>query len=167
MSNDAAGKPSGFVFTGKHMIILMALFFGTVISVNFFMAWNAVNSWSGIVVPNTYVASQQFNEKVAQQRAIAASGVSGKLVVEGGLISFTISHPETGPVDAETVTATFRRPVGETQDFTVALPRSAPGLYTASHEMKPGQWIAEIKATDGDKIVLHQANRFYVLGEKK
>ena len=167
MSNDAAGKPQGFVFTGKHMAIVMVLFFGTIISVNFFMAWNAVSSWSGIVVPNTYVASQHFNEKVAQQRAIAASGISGKLTVEGGLVSFTISRPDAGPVDVEKVVVTFRRPVGETQDFTLELLRSAPGLYTASREVTPGQWIAEIKATDGDKTVVHQANRFFVLGEKK
>lgn len=166
MSNGVAGKPQGFVFTGKHMVLVMVAFFGTVISVNFFMAYNAIHSWSGIVVPNTYVASQQFNDKVAIQRAIVASGIKGKLSVEGGVVQLTISHPEKGPIDVEKAMATFRRPVGEGQDFVVELTRAAPGLYKATHEVRSGQWIAEVKATDGETVVVHQANRIMVLGEQ-
>lgn len=164
---DTTQKPSGFVFTGRHMAISMGLFFGTVLSVNLFMAWNAEHSWSGLVVPNTYVASQEFNSKVAVQRAIAASGVTGKLAVEGNLVTFTISHPEKGPVDVEKVVANFMRPVGTGQDFSLELTRSAPGVYTANHDVHSGQWIAEVKATNGDHVVIHEANRFFVIGDQK
>ena len=164
---DTTSKSSSFVFTGKHMVFTMVLFFGVIITVNFFMAWQATRSWSGLVVPNTYVASQQFNAKVAAQRAIAASGVTGKLSVEGDIVSFTISHPEKGPVDVEKVTVNFLRPVGTEQDFSIELTRSAPGVYSAKHEVRSGQWIAEVKATDGDTLVIHEANRFVVIGEQK
>ncbi len=62
-------------FTGWHMVAVMALFFGTIISINFVMAWSASRSWSGLVVENAYVASQQFNGKLAETRAFAASGI--------------------------------------------------------------------------------------------
>src|SRR3546814_20687118 len=68
-----------FVFTGWHMLGAMLLFFGIVISVNLYMAWQATRSWSGLVVENTYIASQEFNGKVADAKALAASGVTGSL----------------------------------------------------------------------------------------
>ena len=63
-----------FTFTGWHMLGVIGLFFGTIISVNFYMAYQAVHSWSGLVVENTYVASQQFNAKVEQITAIDHDG---------------------------------------------------------------------------------------------
>ncbi|WP_370869039.1 FixH family protein [Ectorhizobium quercum] len=147
------------------MIMVIGTFFGVIITVNMFMAWQAARTWSGLVVPNTYVASQEFNSKVAAQRQMAASGIAGKLSVEGGIVTYAISHPETGPVDVEKVVINFLRPVGTDQDFTVELNRTAAGIYTAVHDVRPGQWIAEVKASDGDTLVVHEANRFFVVGE--
>src|SRR5690606_31679205 len=63
----------GFVFTGWHMFGAMVLFFGVIISVNLYMAWQATHTWSGLVVKNTYIASQEFNGKVAEAKALAAT----------------------------------------------------------------------------------------------
>lgn len=79
-------------FTGWHMVAVMSLFFGTVISVNLVMAWNASRSWSGLVVENTYVASQQFNGKVAEGRAFQASGIKGRLTTEPGAIRYVLTR---------------------------------------------------------------------------
>ena len=94
----------GFVFTGWHMLLVMCLFFGTIISVNFYMAWQATHTWSGLVVKNTYIASQEFNGKVAEARALAATGVAGELEIASTEIRYRISHPQEGPVDADSVT---------------------------------------------------------------
>ncbi|TIS18850.1 MAG: cytochrome oxidase, partial [Mesorhizobium sp.] len=48
-------------FTGRHMLISILAFFAVVIGVNLTMATFAHRSWTGLVVENTYVASQQFN----------------------------------------------------------------------------------------------------------
>ena len=77
MSTEAK-KP--FTFTGWHMLAIMLAFFGTIITVNFTMAYLATSTWSGLVVKNTYVASQQFNGKAAAAKARAeeiAKGVQG------------------------------------------------------------------------------------------
>ena len=50
-------------FTGRHMLAIMLAFFGTIIAVNLVMAIFASRSWTGLVVKNSYVASQEFNEK--------------------------------------------------------------------------------------------------------
>ena len=58
-------------FTGGHMLAVMVVFFGVVISVNVFLAVVANTSWTGFVVENSYVASQEFNHKAAEGRRIA------------------------------------------------------------------------------------------------
>ena len=54
-------------FTGKHMLAIMIAFFGVVFAVNFTMVYFSRHSWTGLVVENSYVASQEFNEKTAAQ----------------------------------------------------------------------------------------------------
>ena len=61
-------------FTGRHMVVVMCLFFGVVISVNITMAVFAGTSWSGLIVKNTYVASQTFNDDVAEVEQMKARG---------------------------------------------------------------------------------------------
>ena len=41
-------------FTGWHMVGVMCLFFGTIISVNLYLAYQANHSWTGLVVKNSY-----------------------------------------------------------------------------------------------------------------
>ncbi|PKP89530.1 MAG: hypothetical protein CVT75_12940, partial [Alphaproteobacteria bacterium HGW-Alphaproteobacteria-14] len=48
-------------FTGKHMAMVFIGGFGVVIAVNLVMATFAVSSFHGVVVDNSYVASQKFN----------------------------------------------------------------------------------------------------------
>ena len=75
-------------FTGYHMVAVMTLFFGTIISVNLLMAWYANTSWSGLVVKNSYVASQEFNGKLEEGDSVLCVPVARKhlsgLLWEGG-----------------------------------------------------------------------------------
>jgi nitrogen fixation protein FixH len=155
-----------FVFTGWHMAGVVFLFFGTIISVNFYMAYQAVHSWSGLVVENTYVASQQFNSKVAEAKALGENGISGTLTVEQGVIRYVISGPDQKPVPVDTVTATFKRPVGDHQDFSVALTDVGNGTYEAVHDVLPGHWIVDTSAMRNGRRILHHNRRIAVFGAK-
>lgn len=160
-------KEQGFVFTGWHMAGVMVLFFGTIITVNLIMAWNASNSWSGLVVPNTYVASQQFNGKVAQARALAASGIEGDLTVKEGRIAYRVTDAKGVPLVADDVSAVFKRPVDERKDFTVALEPAGEGMFVADRPVPAGQWIVDISTKrDGEKV-FHQTVRTVVAGGAK
>ncbi|GAA4178192.1 FixH family protein [Shinella granuli] len=160
-------KEQGFVFTGWHMAGVMVLFFGTIITVNLIMAWNASNSWSGLVVPNTYVASQQFNGKVAEARALAASGIEGDLTVKEGRIAYRVIDGRGVPLAADDVSAVFKRPVDERKDFTVALEPAGEGMFVADRPVPAGQWIVDISTKrDGEKV-FHQTVRTVVAGGAK
>lgn len=157
-------KPS-FVFTGWHMLGAMLLFFGTIITVNFTMAYYASSTWSGLVVKNTYVASQEFNGKAAGIRSMLATGIKGKLDVKGDQIRYALTLPGDEPVNADKVTAHFKRPVGEHQDFITELQPAGAGIYEARREVLKGHWIVEMIAIKDGKTIMHEANRIAVIGE--
>ena len=159
-------KPS-FVFTGWHMLAAMLLFFGTIITVNFTMAYLATSTWSGLVVKNTYIASQEFNGKAAGIRAMLSTGIKGTLEVKDDSIRYGLAMPGDKPVLADKVTAHFKRPVGEHQDFAIELQPVAAGLYAASRPVQPGHWIVEMIAVKDGETIMHEANRIAVVGDEK
>ncbi len=163
----AERKEQGFVFTGWHMLGVMVLFFGTIITVNLIMAWNASHSWSGLVVKNTYVASQEFNGKVAEAKALAASGIEGSLVIEGGRVAYHVVDARGAPVIADDVSAVFKRPVDEREDFTLPLQPTGQGQFIAERDIMPGQWIVDISTKKDGRKVFHQTLRTVVAGGLK
>ncbi|MBP1851139.1 FixH family protein [Rhizobium halophytocola] len=160
-------EKAGFVFTGRHMLATMVAFFGTIITVNFTMAYFAETSWSGLVVENTYVASQQFNGKAGTIRDMLASGIRSKLHASEHEIRYSLTMPDGRAVTADSVTAAFRRPVGEHQDFAAELTPAGNGLYVADHAVLPGHWIVEVKAVKDGKLIMHEATRIAVIGGRK
>lgn len=166
MSRAAKTPKAPFTFTGWHMLGVMLLFFGTIIAVNLVMAWNAVSSWSGLVVQNTYVASQQFNGKVAEAKAFAASGLAGSLQTADGRVSYQLRDAAGAAVAADAVTVTFKRPVDEREDFRLTLVEDGAGNYAAKRDMAGGQWIADVSAVRGGETIFHQTIRLVVAGEK-
>jgi nitrogen fixation protein FixH len=163
----SAVSRKSFAFTGWHMAGVMVLFFGTIISVNVFMAYNAITSWSGLVVPNTYVASQQFNGKVAQARALAATGIKGRLAVTADGARYEVLGPDGRPVEADRLVLNFKRPVGESQDFSIVMAAEGKGVFGASREILPGHWIVEAIGERGGERILHHAERISIRGPKK
>lgn len=152
-----------FVFTGWHMLATICTFFGVIITVNLTMAYYASHSWSGMVVGNTYVASQQFNRKTAEIGTLLATGIKGVITIDQGQITYDLSIPGKGPVVADDVVANFRRPVGEHQDFSLTLLPTAPGHFTGTHPVADGHWIVETIAKRDGKLVMHEANRIAVI----
>ncbi|CAN5652759.1 hypothetical protein BH11ACT8_BH11ACT8_25200 [soil metagenome] len=71
-------------FTGRHMLAVVFAFFGTVITVNFVMAYLATGTFPGLVVENSYVASQNYNQSLADTRALAGATWCGVLVIATG-----------------------------------------------------------------------------------
>lgn len=158
----ATDKSSGFTFTGWHFLAIMIAFFGTVIAVNFTMAWYATHSWSGLVADDTFKASQQFNATAEHMRQMAATGIRGELNANREGIRYVLTHPQRGPVPADEVVASFHRPVGTLQDFTVTLKHEGDGVFTTNHEVLPGEWIVDLKTNDDGQMVYHEAIRVHV-----
>lgn len=142
-------------FTGKHMLLVIVSFFAVVIGVNVTMATLAQTSWTGLVVENTYVASQQFNEEARKGKAQAALGWTGKLTVASGEVRYSLVDSQGKPVPLHGVRVLFRHPAYEAEDEALtlaAVPGGIPGntdAFAVRHTPKNGVWIVEIDADAG------------------
>lgn len=136
-------------FTGRHMLFLMLAFFGVVIVVNATLAVMANSSWTGMVVKNSYVASQEFNERVAEGRAQAALGWKGRLTIGDGKLAYRLTDAGGSPVRVDGVTVLLRRPTDTDQDQELSLAPQADGGFAADVALGDGIWIVEIDAEAG------------------
>ncbi|MER9191064.1 FixH family protein [Mesorhizobium australicum] len=136
-------------FTGRHMLAIILAFFGVVIAVNLTMATLANTSWTGLVVENTYVASQQFNRKAEEGRAQAALGWTGKLTIAGGEVRYSLTDAAGKPVSLRGVKVLFRHPAYEKEDESIKLALASGQEFAAQHMPRDGVWIVEIDADAG------------------
>ncbi|MEP9390182.1 FixH family protein [Mesorhizobium sp. KR9-304] len=155
-------RPQG-AFTGRHMLLTMLAFFGVIVAVNVTMAWFARSSWTGLVVENSYVASQQFNAKMAETRAQTALGWTGRFELQNGTVHYAISDARGDEVMLEAVAVTFRRPVDDREDHTIALARDSHGYATTS-AVADGAWIVQIDADAGLPSHYRETRRIQVVG---
>jgi nitrogen fixation protein FixH len=132
-------------FTGRHMLIIMLVFFGVIFAVNFTMVYFAISSWTGLVVKNAYVASQQFNASTAALKA-AAAGVNASVAYDKPIFKITFTDDKGIALAARNVSVTLGRPSHERDDQTVVLRPVAGGFYTARIVLKNGQWSGRVSA---------------------
>lgn len=135
-------------FTGWHFLAILCSYFGIVIGVNLFMAWNAVDSWTGLVVKNSYVASQHFNETTAEKRAQLAMGWKAVPTYANGTLRLDVSDAGQAPIDDAIITARLGRPAYEADDHMVQFRQTAPGAYEGATELGGGAWNADVTITD-------------------
>lgn len=146
-----------FTFTGKHALALFGGAFGVIIAVNVTLAVNAVRTFPGLEVKNSYVASQTFDDRRAAQQAL---GWSVAATHEDGLLRLSITDPEGRPVQAGTLDATLGRATHVQDDRTPEFAFDGRA-YTARETLEPGNWNIRMKAValDGtpftQRVVLH------------
>jgi nitrogen fixation protein FixH len=155
-------------FTGWHMLGIMCAFFGVIITVNLTMAYFAVGSWSGLVVKNSYVASQEFNEKAITGKEQAALLWETTLDYKNGEFVYKLVDRNGVAIEVTSATAHFKRPVGDAHDTTVTMDNVGPGHFTSKVELGEGAWIVEINAEAGLEDPYRQIRRFIIVnGEYK
>ena len=132
-------------FTGKHMLFLALGFFGVIFSVNIGMAVVASTSWTGLVVQNSYVASQEFEEKRLAHEQQMAAGWQASFVYTPGMALLTVTDGAGKTVDLGPVNLMINRPVGGHDDQKVTLAASTDGSYAAALTLDAGVW--EMRAT--------------------
>lgn len=133
-------------FTGKHMLAVLVLFFGTIIAVNLVLAWFAIHSWSGLVAKNGYVESVHFKEHQARITAQEKLGWKTRLRMEKGHLIYALKDKNgVGLADLQ-MTAILGRPTTEKQDKTVKFRQGRPGEYLLLAPVGEGQWQLDVTA---------------------
>jgi nitrogen fixation protein FixH len=133
-------------FTGKHMLAIMLGFFAVVLSANMTMVYFARHSWTGLVVANSYVASQEFDTKTRKMEAMAAMDVHPEVSFASGTLRVVLHTKAGDPVPARNVKLSIGRPSNEGQDRVVDMAERASGTFEAPQELGHGQWTGTITA---------------------
>jgi nitrogen fixation protein FixH len=158
----ATVKPQGFVLTGWHILLLFIAFFGVIITVNLIMARAAVTNWTGLVVKNSYVASQQFNDKIAAHDEIAALGWRESARADNGQFLWSVTDADGKTVAARKITVLFTRPIGEKDDATIIAGPLADGTFAPIPFPAPGRWNVTVRAEIEGVAGLESIHRFEV-----
>ena len=136
-------------FTGRHMLAIMVAFFGVIIAVNLTMAFMARKSWTGLVVENPYIASQEFNTRAAEARAQEELGWGSELLIEEGSLTYLLRDADGVALRPRAGTAYFRHPAYAASDREVALTALPDGRLTARVDLPDGIWIVEVQTDAG------------------
>lgn len=139
-------------FTGRRMAAIMIAFFAVVIAVNLAMARLASRSFSGIVVGNSYEASQNFNrwlDEAAREKALAWDATAAR--TGAGRLAISIAPDGATPIPARAaLTAEARRPLGPPDDRTVHFLRTGDGTWLSTTSVKPGRWKLRLRLDGRD-----------------
>ncbi|WP_169738481.1 FixH family protein [Afifella pfennigii] len=139
-------------FTGWHAFAVVTAFFGTIIVVNLAMAGFAVGTFPGLVVKNSYVASQQYNDWLAESRAQEERGWQAKFDARDGVVKVRLADRSGSPITGVDVSALIARASTAQEDRRVQL-SFVEGIYQAPGVLDPGRWIVEITARSGEELV--------------
>jgi len=137
-------------FTGRHMAMIMVAFFGVVIAVNLFMARQASATFGGLVVENSYVASQHFNRWLDEADRGHALGWQASATRTGtGQVRLTLGGLPAGPVR---ISAQARHPLGRLPDRTLAFVPGGPGQFQSTTLLPSGRWRLRLTVEAGGHI---------------
>lgn len=151
-------------FTGRHMLVVVLLFFGTIIAVNVGLAVEASRSWTGLLAKNGYVASQEFNERLAAAEAARAWGWRVEAAAADGRLAIAALGPEGRPIHRAVVSARVERPVGDREDHAVALVAGGGGRWRAAERLAPGLWHVIVDIDAGPRHVTRRFRLFVAAG---
>lgn len=142
-----AGKQRGSgEFTGRHMAIIMAAGFGIVIAVNAVMASLAIGGFHGVVVDNSYVASQKFNGWLDEADKARALGwrVQPERAADGHVLLRTSGVPRS-----IRLVAALRRPLGEKAHADLTFTPVSEGVWRSDQAIAQGRWLIRLSADAG------------------
>jgi nitrogen fixation protein FixH len=149
-------QPDTFRLTGRHVLAGFLGAFGVIIAVNLVMAWFAISTFPGVEVQNSYVASQGFNTRLAEQRAL---GWQTRVEVAGGELRLYVSDAQ-GDADVASLSATLGRATHTRSDVTPDFYR-IPGGFAATVALEPGNWNLRLVATAPDGTEFRQRISFW------
>lgn len=139
-------------FTGRHAAMIFVGAFGVIISVNLLLAFSAVRTFPGLEVKNSYVASQTFDDRKAQQEALGWQ-VAAKAT--GGLLILSIQDAAGRPVEVSNLDAVLGRATHVKDDITPDFQFDG-AAYVAPVELAAGNWNIRMKASAADGTPFEQ-----------
>lgn len=144
-------------FTGRHAAMVFVGAFAIIISVNLLLAFQAIKTFPGLEVSNSYVASQEFNSRRSAQLAL---GWSVRADARDGLVILSITDKDGAPVKVAKLAATLGRATHVRDDTKPEFVFDGTA-YVAPVDLGAGNWNIRMvaRAVNGteftQRVILH------------
>ncbi|MBL4768854.1 MAG: FixH family protein [Rhodobacteraceae bacterium] len=144
-------------FTGRHVAMVFVGAFAVIIGVNLLLAFQAVKTFPGLEVRNSYVASQKFNTRRTAQLSL---GWSVRADARDGLVILSITDTGGAPVKVARLSATVGRATHVRDDFEPEFVFDGTS-YVVPVELGKGNWNIRLvaRAANGtefsQRVILH------------
>lgn len=146
--------------TGPKVLAIAVTAFGVILAANLSLAVGAIRTFPGLEVQNSYVASQGFNDRLAEQLAL---GWDVRVEVDGAYLRVIFTDAEGAPVDVASMQATLGRATHVRDDQTPDF-RYERGMFTAPVTLEPGNWNLRLVAFAPDGTQFQQRISFWLRG---
>lgn len=144
--------------TGRRVAAISLGAFGVIIAVNILLAVMATRTFSGLVVPNSYISGQTFDADRAAQRAL---GWRTEVAADKGYLRLEFTDTAGELIRPARLTVTVGRPGTNAEDAELAMIEAGSG-YLGERPLAKGGWRAEIEAEAGDGTRFRQSRSLYV-----
>jgi nitrogen fixation protein FixH len=138
--------------TGPKAFAIFSSFFIVIIAVNVVMAFQAVHTFPGLEVENSYVASQTFD---AERTAQEALGWTAQAVLEGEELVLRVAGTDGAPVKGATVSAVLGRATVAAADQVPAFAFDGEA-WRAPVTVGRGHWELRLEAVAADGTPFRQ-----------
>lgn len=148
--------------TGRQVFIVTASAFAVIIAVNLTLAWNAVATFPGLEVKNSYVASQKFDAERAEQLSLGWQ-VGAK--IEGTQLILSIDDATGAAVRGVDISATLGRATHVAEDQTPEFGFDGRFYVAEVGQLGRGNWNLRLAATAPDGTPFRQRIPIHVRAE--
>lgn len=146
--------------TGRKVLAITVGAFGLIIGVNVLLAVKAVQTFPGLEVPNSYVASQTFDRERAAQEKL---GWTLSYRYESGELILSFRDKTGQPVEARAVSALIGRTTEAAEDKRPVFAYRS-GDFVAPVDLEEGAWMILLEAQADDGTRFHQRLDLFVKG---
>lgn len=122
---------------GYHVLGIFGGCFGIILSVNLFMAFQAVSTFPGLEVSSSYADSQTFDVRRHAQEEL---GWQASVETTNTQVTLTLVDEAGRPVYPAELTALLTRPTTRANDQVLELTRGPNGTLTAPAVLDAGRW---------------------------
>lgn len=136
--------------TGRKVAAIFVVFFGVIMAVNFTMARFASSTFGGVVVENSYVASQKFNGWLEAARVQQQLGWQAELArLPDDRVALRI---KSATAQGMAVIARARHPLGRAPDRALDFSAAPDGTFVSAAPLPAGRWLVRFEAKQGTKV---------------
>jgi nitrogen fixation protein FixH len=144
-----SSKPTPRKITGWHALGALTAFFGVVVAVNVYMAREAFASFGGLVVDNSYVASQDFNRWLDEAKRSKELGWQAQVTMRADRhLAIALTGAPAGAV----LTGEAWHPLGQLPDVPLVFSARQDGIYLSDKALPHGRWTLRLEASAGGDV---------------